>query len=98
MGGYARCVFQARVEYEETVGVGRNVEQTKRGPIIGIVSAEGRISKAFRLARKDERECFTGDSSDPCQGQVEKQETLIGEAQFLLVYEVLRGKWKQMRK
>ena len=70
MGNYARSVFHARVECEEMVGVGRNVEQTKRGPIIGSLSAEGRISKAFRLARKDEREGFTGDGSDPCRDRM----------------------------
>ena len=43
VGKYARSVFHARVECEEMVGVGRNVEQTKRGPIIGILTAEGRI-------------------------------------------------------
>ena len=30
VGEYARSVFHARVECEEMVGVGRNIEQTKK--------------------------------------------------------------------
>lgn len=90
--------FRPGSNRKRRLGVGRNVEQTKEVQLSGLYQPRVEYKKPFDWLGRRSGECFTGDSSDPCQGQVEKQETLIGEAQFLLVYKVLRGKSKQMRK